>query len=362
MNDPACFFIVGTPRSGTTLLQSMLMRSAGVAIPPELHYVDITFHRRRRMADIRAEEGWQQARCALLARGERFGIDMDRKAFDQRCDRSERTYAGLLRCWLSAIGTAEDATTVGEKTPGNAMFVLELAAMLPEARFVHIIRDPRDTVLSQKEAFGLPPILAALRWKANLEKHRDCAQLLSTSRYTSVHYEELVTDPKRAIQRLCDFLRIEFRPEMLDPAGREKRGFASFETHKLRTLENVTTSRIGRYKGGMSAVDIAVVEHFCGELMIENGYELENRSKLRACIGILAQTPHAVIHRALAHRRLDKRLVQEARSGRAVVYAREFGHSTGPVQAPAESRHVEIKPLRPERSMALSQPEPSANH
>lgn len=320
MPDPNYFFLVGSPRSGTTLLQTMLMRAPGVTMPPELHYVHITYRRRDRMADIRTDNGWEQARNAIKARCQHTEIEMDQVLFDELCVQADRNYGDLLRCWLRAIATPEGALTIGEKTPGHCDCVPELATMIPEARFIHIMRDPRDSALSQREAFGLPPLQAALRWRRDLRIHRDCLRLMPPTRYTAVRYEDLVTDPEAALRPLCAFLGLEYCDEMLDPAGREKKGFAAHEAHKLRTLEKVTSSRIGRYKGKLSAIDVAVIEHFCGPIMSEMGYSLENKSAALAWLGIALQAPAVVLRKFRGDRRRHKMLDTEAAHGKPVFH------------------------------------------
>ncbi|MCL4221367.1 MAG: sulfotransferase [Phycisphaerales bacterium] len=320
MTEPRYFFLVGSPRSGTTLLQTMLMRAPGVSMPPELHYVHITYKRRHRMSDIRTDRGWEQARNAILARCQHSDVDMDRAMFDDLCADADRTYADLLRCWLRAIGAVDHAQVVGEKTPNHCEWILELSAMMPEARFVHIMRDPRDSALSQREAFKRPALQAAVRWKRDLEMHRDCVRLMPRWRYTAVRYEDLVTDPQGVLRPLCSFLGLEYRDEMLNPAGREKKGFAHYEEHKLRTLEKVTPSRIGRYKGKMSAVDVAVIERICGPLMIEFGYELERKPAPFAWLGMALQAPLVVIKRVVGDRRRQSMLDQEASHGKPVFH------------------------------------------
>jgi sulfotransferase family protein len=320
MQDPNYFFLIGSQRSGTTLLQTMLMRAPGVTMPPELHFIHITYRRRHRMADIRTDQGWTQAINAINARCQHSEIDMDTALFDELCEASDRNYGDLLRSWLKAIGALENATTVGEKSPPHCEWVPELATMIPEARFIHIMRDPRDTALSQREAFGRTALQAAIRWKRDLEMHRDCLRLMPRERYTAVYYEDLVTDPRTTIENLCAFLDLEYCDEMLNPSGREKKGFAAHEDHKLRTLKKVTSSRIGRYKKKMSPINIAVIERVCGPLMVEMGYTLENKPGVLAWLGIAIQAPQATFNHIVGNRRRQKMLDKEAAHGKPVFH------------------------------------------
>lgn len=297
---PAPFFIVGSPRSGTTLLQSMLMCAEGVFIPPETQFMGMLWARRAWVGDIRSDAGWERAVSAIKFRSNENQIGLDAEAFDRLVSLPsgpERTYAALLSAWLEAIRLKEGAAVIGEKSPIHAAYVLELAAALPGSKFVQIIRDVRDVCVSQKEQWKKASTLhVAMRWRRDLTRHLACEQLLPADRYHSLRYEKLVTDAEGVIRPLCDFLGLAFRPEMLEPQRRRKAGFASHETHKLRTLEPVTASRVGRFKEKLSGTDLAVLETFCGELMDRLGYERVGAGRLRGWIGAgLQAVPMALL-------------------------------------------------------------------
>lgn len=313
MDDLRVFFVVGSPRSGTTLLQSMLMQAEGVTMPPETHFYAITAQRADRLGPVTSDEGWAKSIAAIHARCSASEIEMDRAEFERICDAGPRSYATLLRAWLTAVAVHEGACVVGEKSPAHAEVVAELLEMMPDARFVHIVRDPRDVCLSQKEVWGRAILQSAVRWRKDLAQHFRYLETLPSDRYRAVKYEDLVADPAKTIEPLAEFLGIDYRPEMLDPSNRKKAGFASDETHKLQTLEKVTTNRIGRYKGKMKPMDVAVVERICGPLMQKMGYTLENKGQLVGTLGVAAQLVPA------AMTRLKKSSARNTKLDRAVA-------------------------------------------
>lgn len=296
---PEIFFIVGSPRSGTTLLQSMLMRAPGVTIPPETHFMALAG--RPEAARLDTEAGWKALRFGILARHKHEGIETPIEDVEAALDGAERTKAGALRAWLGAIAAHEGARIIGEKSPNHTTNIPELLSMFPGARVVHIVRDPRDVALSQKQVWDRPTVYAAKRWQLDMKIDQRCRALFDNgrepSRYRLVRYEDLVSDPEPMIRSLAGFLGIDYTPEMADPSGREKTGFSAAETHKLQTLEKVTTSRIGRYKGVLSKPEIAVVETICSRLMREHGYEPEIGPCLLGWLTIASQMPRAVLGR-----------------------------------------------------------------
>jgi len=225
------------------------------------------------------------------------GMEYDREEFDREADAGSHTEGGAFRAWLQALAKQQGASHIGEKSPVHGRYVFELLAMFPEARAVHIIRDPRDVALSFEQSWGAPALQAAFRWRTAIAHHLRCSQLLDASRYAAVRYEALVNEPKKELLRLCEFLRIDFDPAMLKPEQREHRGFAADERHKKGTMEPVITSRVGRYKDHLSAARIALVERVCGEHMDALGYVREGGTPLSLALELPRQTLRLALSR-----------------------------------------------------------------
>jgi hypothetical protein len=309
------FFIVGTPRSGTTLLQAMLMRAPGVCIPPETKFLRITWHKRSRFGDIRRDAGWKRVTSAVKRSALDNEIPLALEYFDELVAEVPRTYGALFSALLEAIAHHENAAWIGEKSPAHARYVELLFQMFPESRAVQIVRDPRDVAASQLEAFGASPLQAALRWRrdaSNLLKYRST---YPPDRYTYVRYEDLVQDPRQQLEDLSKFLGIPFVSQMLEPHRRSRMGFASRETHKERTLLPVTTSRVGRSGEVLLPGDRALVELICRRGMRELGYALGKRKYCRAMARGMRQLPSLImshIVRVVSDRRKSRQEVNPA--------------------------------------------------
>jgi len=308
------FFIVGSPRSGTTLLQSMLMQSPGVTIPPETQFMGIIYRRRKRLGPIESDRGWDAAVNAIVARNDRAEFPITGEELRARLTApGERSYRRLLSDWLELCGERAGADIVGEKSPAHTEYVGELAEMYPDARFVQIVRDPRDVALSHREVWKRPPLQAALRWRfdqQSLRRHRDDSR---QTRFRAVRYEDLVADSEPTIRELAEFLGLTFVPDMADPSKRRETGFAAHETHKLQTLERLTTSRIGRYRGKLSHADLQIVQAVCGGEMRALGYELEQASKLAGWARAISLAPGLAVKRRAKLNARDLKLDREAR-------------------------------------------------
>jgi hypothetical protein len=126
----------------------------------------------------------------------------------------------LLACVASALATPESRLWV-EKTPRHTLRVPEIAATYPQARFVHIVRDPRAALasideLNRERSFTATPT-AAVELAETLRLARSNAQHFG-DRYVVLHYERLVADPRREMGRVADALGLSWTDELVRPS------------------------------------------------------------------------------------------------------------------------------------------------
>jgi hypothetical protein len=308
---PRYFFVIGTPRSGTTLLQAMLMRATGVYIPPETKFLEITWYDRFYVGSLDTDAGWHRAVAAVLRIVDSAEIPVDREQLQSSLAAAPRTHRGLFQGLLDAVALHTGADVIGEKSPVHTRYARELLRLFPESRVVQILRDPRDVAVSQREAFGATPLQSALRWRRDAVKHAEYERDLEPSAYLAIRYEDLVRRPEATLESVCTFLGIAYRPEILEPHLRPEIGFASSETHKRRTLEPLTTSRIGRYRERLARRDRAVVEWWCGAHMARHDYDAESLPGWLGLVTSVVQLPtlaalHVRRHAGLLLRRLSR--------------------------------------------------------
>lgn len=271
------FFIVGSPRSGTTLLQAICMSSEGVYVPPETHFLT-RFPRARPLQD---EQDWARALAEIEEVSAREELPLE--GLYEHAGSTPRTQAGLLQLWLESCARSQEARWIGEASNVHTRDLLCLAELFPCAKIIHMIRDPRDVATSQKEAWGTSVTRAALRWRDEILVHQRARVTLNPTRYRALCYERLVSAPRSEIQALCAWFGWPFQEALLSPHQREKPGFATREVHKLRTLQPITASRVGRWREALSEEEVMRVELICGGLMDQLGYTRDTRG-LRAFI------------------------------------------------------------------------------
>lgn len=214
-------FVVGRPRSGTKLLRSLLNQHPTISIPVvETHFIAPAIRRFGVQPMLSSPSRFAQFYAEFS--GSTFYMDMKAKglvlAADQLAGRADLdSWASLINVILGFYGPKglDHGGLLGDKTPSYLTHMLLLKHVLPEARFVHIIRDPRDYCLSMHKAWGRNLLRAAELWRREVQQARQTGRGLGPD-YREVQFETLLSAPAQTLRGLCSFLGIEFDPAMVD--------------------------------------------------------------------------------------------------------------------------------------------------
>jgi len=285
---PPAPFVVGATRSGTTLLRLMLDAHPQIAIPSETHFIP-------ELVAARDKHGASRERMLeLLTAHRRWGdFQIDAADLAARWAAIEPlTGPDAVRAFYALYGEQhEGATRWGDKTPGYIKHMRLIQDHLPEARFIHLIRDGRDVALSVlKQDWGPQSIEAAAeKWRSRVLRGRSHQPYLGF--YIEVKFEDLVLHTERELRRICEFIEVDFHPDMLGyHETAEKRlqekaralprahGEAQSAEKRLqshaKTFEPPNPELIGTWRKRMPAEDRAAFEALAGDLLEELGYEV----------------------------------------------------------------------------------------
>lgn len=196
-NDP--FFIVGSPRSGTTLLRSVLDAHPNLCCAPwETGFFDaIQTYQKVNFGSPRGSE----FNYCPLKRGE--FIRWARESFD------------LL---MHQLTHSIEKPRWGEKTPAHVFQIDFIKEVYPNARFIHIIRDGHDVVKSLMNVNWGPRDIkwSTHRWIDSVNAGIEAQDRLGSTVVHDVNYEALTSDPQNTLQDICEFLDEEFEPRILN--------------------------------------------------------------------------------------------------------------------------------------------------
>ena len=286
---PPAPFIVGVTRSGTTLLRLMLDAHPDLAIPPETHFVPQLI-RTTRKRGVSCEE----AHGVVTGHRQWGDFDLDSGELLRRyCELDRIDPESTVRTFFELYAEREGKPRWGDKTPNYVKRMKQIERAIPEARFIHMIRDGRDAALSRfKRLLKEPPPIdtVAERWVKKIEGARADAENLS--HYLEVQYENLVRDTENELQRVSEFLELPWDPAILRYYENAEERLAEMtrdlpgddgkpmrpadhrkEAHVL-TSKPPDPSRLARWKEDMSPDDNAAFEQVAGELLRELGYEV----------------------------------------------------------------------------------------
>jgi Sulfotransferase family len=260
-------FITGSARSGTTFTLDVFAQHPEVCTILESWLLTQTHG----LTSIFAQPEWEpRVRENAM---ERVG---QRRAAVQLLSYEEmvRDVGDLIARWLMRPVRTEHRFVVAKEP----LDVQAAATLFPEARFIHVIRDGRDVVLSMRRAseswdpsmgVGLPLIWRAEAWRGQVKNARDYRDLLE-GRYLEIRFEDMRSDLASAARTLFDFSGIPYADAVLDRirAGTELSGYSD----AVRDSGFRGRGEVGRWRNDFTIRDAISFNRAAGELLVELGY------------------------------------------------------------------------------------------
>ncbi len=173
----------------------------------------------------------------------------------------------------------------GDKTPSYVQHMPVIQKIFPQAQFIHIIRDGRDTALSAIDKWGslrrayLTDYYLLAHWVRNVEQGRKFGQIQKEKNYFEVQYEDLVQDPEPTIRGICDFLDESFHPNMLDHTPLALQTIGS-EGH-VEVKAPIRTTSLRRWEAEMEPFRKKLADNLAGPTLRALGYPLSNLGRFR---------------------------------------------------------------------------------
>ena len=270
-------FVSGSPRSGTTLLRLVLSAHPCIAISPENHSLEriICHFSHRRVLQGAA---LQSLKRLIVEDTKLEGWKLDLSPYREKVlgytAITARQAAEDLICYYRDQ-TTPDAYMVGNKKGFFLEYTETVHHMFPEAKFIFIVRDPRDAVLSMKT--HLPDYdlwSASLAWRRRAA-HSHMVQEKYPGKCMEIKYEDLVSASEESCRKICSFLKVSYSNRMLE-FYRKNNSLEGIlqgkETMHQQTRGPMTKKRIGGWSGGMSEEEIHLVETLTRGEMGRRGY------------------------------------------------------------------------------------------
>ena len=273
-------FIVGAPRSGTTMLQYRLRNHPRISLPTgESHFFIPLYRNQENYGDLSRLENVRRVLLAMYAQSRDFletdlhglKFDVDALAGELHAE-GRNTIPAIISGLFEKNAQGEGKSRWGDKTPYYVMHIPKLIEWFPDAQIVHLIRDGRDVALSlfgrQHDFSVYNAYFAAEYWESYLEKGRALGAQLAPHQYMELRYEDLLAHPEGSMQRLCTFLGEAYSAELFAVTSVDDPGKTPL-VHEPLKADNA-----GKWRSKMTPAQIRAFESVAGRTLREFGYDL----------------------------------------------------------------------------------------
>ncbi|MER7501075.1 sulfotransferase [Nonomuraea pusilla] len=276
-------FVIGCPRSGTTMLQLMLHSHPRMAVPPETRFLVPVYYRRRSWGDLRAPQRRKAlAEWIATERTTKFReLKIDKDEYVRQCVEGPGSLGSIIGTAFRMYAERFGKERWGDKRPSYVKQVDMLLRLFPDAQFIHLIRDGRDCVASLKEMpwFTLDSFHAVSTWAEAIDAGNRLRKSLPADTYYELRYEDLTDDPSTELKKICHFLEEDYSPAMISPREAASVAVPLHKVWHSNTHGEVTRSRVGSWANRLEDWEIAIAEHVLGDRLEANGYELTGAPK-----------------------------------------------------------------------------------
>jgi len=274
-------YVAGLERSGTSLMFGLLASHPQIAMTRR---TNLWKHFYRRFGDLGDPANLDRCLDTMRRYKRLVILELDWSRLRSDFRNGDPTYGRLFELLEEQYARRLGRPRWGDKSLDTERHADAIFFAYPDARILHMIRDPRDRYASSSVRWkvrrggvgaGTAEWLSSVRLaRLNESRYPD--------RYRSVRYETLVSQPVAALREVCAFIDAEYTPAMLGMDGApgfRDGGNSSYGRHDPGVI---STASVGRFRQVLSARQIATIQLLAKDEMTSFGYELQ---PLRLALG-----------------------------------------------------------------------------
>lgn len=286
-------FICGHPKSGTSLVRALLDSHPQLVVYPEESLFFRRYLPQSTGLDLESRLDLADRTLIHIFRWNKHEPVPDQQDFPGRdysatpfeavrealrrlvCAQ-DRHPGDMLSAAVLAYGEVNRAAGSGarcwvEKSPYNEYYASQIFEWWPEARCVHIVRDPRDNFASYRRKHPeWAPEFFASNWSRSTRAGFENQRRFGTERYLLLNYEDLAQSPEVTLQSLADYMGIDWDAALSSPtrAGAQWQGNSMF----AERFKQVSDAPVGRWKGRLAPLEAGVIELMSSQALRSAGY------------------------------------------------------------------------------------------
>ena len=273
MNSDAPIFIAGPDRSGTSLMFALLASHPNISM---VRRTNMWRYFHERYGDVSQTENFERCLSDMTRYNRMKHLQPNAERIRREFLEGQPSYGRLFSLFHLHNAERLGKPRWGDKSLHTEHYADRLFREYPNARVIHMIRDPRDRYASVRKRHGRDnPRLGGStgRWLFsinralhNLKRYPD--------QYKIVCFEDITRDPEGVMRDVCAFIGEEFAPSMMSMSGAAEHtnvgGNSSFE--KIEPGK-ISTKPVGRYREVLSNLEITYIQMFTGKFMERFGYQ-----------------------------------------------------------------------------------------
>jgi len=276
-------FIVGCERSGTTMLRLILHSHANIAIPPQTKFIKKVYKRRLFFGNLSKLNN----RSKILKwfsdnhnnKTKIIDLGLDSSDIQNEIIKSGNSLGSILSTIFKLYSKQNNKIRWGDKHPYYIKYLDQLFKLFPDAQVIHIVRDGRDAVASLKSMpwWKNNSIYSMLNWQEAIISGRKAKFKYGSDQFIEIRYEDIIDDPEKNIEILCNFLVEEFLPKMLEFYKIADTVVPDYkmEWHSETKL-NINSKKIGRWQTDLELWESDLMNNKMEKELSLHNYEIPN--------------------------------------------------------------------------------------
>jgi hypothetical protein len=289
-------FVIGNSRSGTTLMARILNKHSEIYFMNETHFYDDQWKLRTNF-DVYAKKDLLRAINQMLtiqkkdyyrkSEYEEYPEEAE-EVYRNYLDKNRRDYSSFILAFMEVEARRQNKTIPGDQTPRHAFAIEGLIELFNDSKFVHMVRDPRAIMLSQKNKWkaavrknqpkfeiwrtrtNYHPITMSILWNKVIDEVAKAQGKYGERVIKTVIFEELTGRPQEVVRDVCNFLGIEYSENMLDVD-------VSMSSNAEKGGRGIDKDIANKWVEGLSPTEVFIVEKICGTRMMKQGYTFSNK-------------------------------------------------------------------------------------